>query len=554
MFSIADWVILSGGWRRRLTAFCAGAIGALALAPFNFLPAMIVPMTVAVWLIDGAAESKTGIAWRPGFRSASLGNAFRIGWWWGFGYFVAGLWWLGSAFLVQPDDFAWALPLGVVALPAGLAFFPALGFALARLVWAPGASRILALAAGLGFSEWLRGHILSGFPWNAYGMALGDHLLFAQFAAIGGLYGLTVLAIVIFAAPALIADRKAFPSRDSSAAGWRAKVPGGLVFALLLLAGLAAYGGLRLAGGHAGVLASVKVRIMQPNLSQDAKFSPNNGPSILKNYLSLSDRSTGPKHTGLADVNLLVWPESPFPFLLDQEPQALSEIGKALPPGTILVTGAARAEDRRQPDGSHRTVFFNSMQVLTHGGLILDTYDKVHLVPFGEYLPFGKWFDKLGLRQFVDVPGGFEAGHNHTVLSLPGLPDAVPLICYEAIFPEEVARAVKDGASRPGFLINITNDAWFGRTAGPHQHFAEARLRTIEEGLPMVRGGNTGISAIIDPYGRVESKLGLGQEGVVDGLLPKNIPAPPFTRAPVLAGILSWLCALLISLMLRRRV
>jgi apolipoprotein N-acyltransferase len=554
MYSIADWIILSSGWRRRLTAFFAGAFGALALAPFNFLPAMIVPMTIAVWLIDGAAESKAGVAWRPGFRAAALRNAFGIGWWWGFGYFVAGLWWLGAAFLVQPDEFAWALPLGVIALPAGLAVFPALGFALARLIWAPGASRILALAAGLGFSEWLRGHVLSGFPWNVYGMALGDHLLLAQFAAIGGLYGLTVLAIAIFAAPALIADRKSLPLNRSRAPSWRETIPAGLVVALLALAGLAAYGGLRLAGDREAVLASVKVRIMQPNLSQDAKFSPNNGASILAHYLSLSDRSTGPEHTGLADVNLLVWPESAFPFILAHEPQALARIGNALPPGTVLVTGAARAEESPQRNGSQRTVFFNAMQVLTHGGLILDTYDKVHLVPFGEYLPFGSLFDRLGIRQFVDTPGGFKAGVSHTVLTLPGLPVAVPLICYEAIFPEEVARAVKAGGSRPGFFINVTNDAWFGHTAGPYQHFAEARLRTIEEGLPMVRGGNTGISAIIDPYGRIEATLGLGEEGVVDGLLPKNIPAPPFAHAPVLAGILAWLFALLISLLLRRRV
>jgi apolipoprotein N-acyltransferase len=553
MTSIADLVILSGGWRRRLIAFIAGAIGALALAPIDFLPAMIVPMTIAVWLLDGAAESKDGGIWRPGFRIAAVRRAFGIGWWWGFGYFIAGLWWLGAAFLVQPDDFAWALPLGVVALPAGLAFFPALGFALARLIWAPGASRILALAGALGFSEWLRGHVLSGFPWNAYGMALGDHLIFAQFAAIGGLYGLTVLSIAIFAAPALIADGKSSFGSVSGVPRWREKLPVGLAVAVISFVGLAAYGGLRLAAGHRAVVASVKVRIMQPNLSQDMKFSADDRLSVVDRYLSLSDRSTGPGHTGLADFNVLVWPESAFPFVLAQTPEALARIGNALPPGTFLITGAARAVDK-VADGKHRTIYFNSMQVLARGGLILDTYDKVHLVPFGEYLPFGQWFDWLGIRQFVDVPGGFESGLSHTFLSLPGLPLAVPLICYEAIFPEEVARAVKAGDQRPGFLVNVTNDAWFGTTAGPYQHFAEARLRTIEEGLPMVRGGNTGISAIIDPYGRVEAKLGLGEAGVVDGFLPKLIAPPPFAHIPVLAGILAWASALFLSLVLRRFV
>ena len=551
MSSIADLVILSGGWRRRLIAFLAGASGALALAPFNVFLAMFIPMTAAVWLIDGAAESKPAPAksGRPAFRSTALKNAFGIGWWWGFGYFIAGLWWLGAAFLVQPDDFAWALPLGVIGLPAGLAFFPALGFALARLFWAPGPSRILALAAGLGFSEWLRGHVLTGFPWNAYGMALGDHLLLAQFAAIGGLYGLTVLAIAIFAAPALFADRKAVPGRRLLQ-----RIPAGLVVAALILAGLAGFGAVRLATGKTATIASVKVRIMQPNLPQDAKFSPENRDTIVNRYLRLSDRSTGPGHTGLADVNLLVWPESAFPFILSDEPQALAKIGNALPAGTVLVTGAARIETTTGADGKPHTDFLNSIQVLMHGGLILDTYDKLHLVPFGEYMPFAGLLDRLGIRQFVDIPGGFRAGMNHTLLSLPGLPMAAPLICYEAIFPEEVAAAVRAGPSRPGFLINVTNDAWFGHTPGPYQHLAEARLRTIEEGLPLIRAANTGISAIIDPYGRIEAQLGLQEDGVVDGALPKKIAPPPFTHAPELAGILAWLSALGASLLLRRFV
>ncbi|MGO9132613.1 MAG: apolipoprotein N-acyltransferase [Methylovirgula sp.] len=549
MSSFADWVILSGGWRRRLIAFIAGAIGALALAPFNIMPAMIVPMTIAVWLLDGVAETKPDAAPRRRFWPVLLRRAFGVGWWWGFGYFIAGLWWLGAAFLVEPDDFAWALPLGVVALPAGLAFFPAIGFALARLFWAPGVSRILMLAATLGFTEWLRGHVLSGFPWNPYGMALGDHLVFAQFAAIGGLYSLNVASIAIFAAPALIADRKVAAGR-TAVYRWSLPIPIGLIVAIAALSGLGVYGGLRLAAGHPGTVDSVNVRIMQPNLSQDAKYSPESRVAVLDRYLALSDRSTGPGHTGLTDVNLLVWPESAFPFLLSQEPQALGRIGAALPPRTILVTGAARLDEAARRRGQSAE-FYNSIHVIARGGLILDTYDKVHLVPFGEYLPFATFFDRLRLRQFVDVPGGFESGAAHTVLTLPGLPLAVPLICYEAIFPEEVAAAVKLSPTRPGVLVNVTNDAWFGHTAGPYQHLAQARLRSIEEGLPMVRAANTGISAIIDPYGRIESALGVGEEGVVDGTLAQSIAPPPFTRSPFLIGILGWLSAFCAALCLR---
>ncbi len=539
MYSIAEFVILSGGWRRRAIAFFAGACGALALAPIDFLPAVLVPMTVAVWLIDGAAEAKKGYR---RFHLASLTNAFGVGWWWGFGYFVAGFWWLGAAFLTEPE-FAWALPLGVFGLPAGLALFPALGFALARLFWAPGASRILALAAGLGFSEWLRGHVLSGFPWNDYGMALGDHLVLAQFAAIGGLAGLTVLTVAIFAAPALLADqrRKDRPIR----------FPAGLLVAGVALAGLVLFGALRLAVAPPGPVPAVKVRLMQPNISQEA-FSLHNKDKIIADYLSLSDRSTGPEHTGLSDVTLLVWPESAFPFILTEDPPALGTIGAALPPGTTLVTGAARVgEAPETPGAPPHAGFYNSMLVIGRGGLVLDTYDKVHLVPFGEYLPMERLFRRLGLHHFVRVPGGFEKGAVHSLLNVPGLPPAAPLICYEAIFPEEAVPAGPPGAPRPGFMLNITDDGWFGRTAGPYQHFAQARLRTIEQGLPLLRAANTGISAIVDAYGRVLVQLPLGETGVVDGILPGKIAPPPFARAPSLAGLLAWVIAFCASLGLR---
>lgn len=539
MYSIAEFVILSGGWRRRAIAFFAGACGVLALAPVDFLPATLVPMVAAVWLIDGAAEAK------PGFRRlapTSLKNAFGVGWWWGFGYFVAGFWWLGAAFLTEPE-FAWALPLGVFGLPAGLALFPALGFALARLFWAPGASRILALAAGLGFSEWLRGHVLSGFPWNDYGMALGGHLVLAQFAAIGGLAGLTVLTVAIFAAPALLADhrRKDRPMR----------FPAGIVVAVGALAGLALFGALRLAVPPPAPVPAVKVRLMQPNISQEA-FSLHNKDKIIADYLALSDRSTGPEHTGLSDVTLLVWPESAFPFILTEDPQALGTIGAALPPGTTLVTGAARVGEAPETPGSPpHAGFYNSMLVIGRGGLVLDTYDKVHLVPFGEYLPMERLFRRLGLHHFVHVPGGFEKGATHSLLNVPGLPPAAPLICYEAIFPDEAVPPDQPGAPGPGYMLNVTDDGWFGRTAGPYQHFAQARLRTIEQGLPLLRAANTGISAIVDAYGRVLVQLPLGEVGVADGVLPGKIAPPPFARAPSLAGVLAWVIAFCASLGVR---
>src|ERR1700730_822436 len=404
MLAIAISIILASGWRRRLLGRAAGATGALAMAPFNFSPALAIPMTVAVWLIDGCAETRqmpSGRRFRLGLPVAAW-RAFGVGWWWGFGYFLAGLWWLGAAFLVEAEEFAWALPLGVVGLPAALAIFPGLGFMLARLMWAPGPRRVFALAAGLSLAEWLRGHFLTGFPWNTFGMALGGNLVTAQLASIVGLYGLTVIAILIFSAPALLDEKSAMR-------GARPRLPPPIAAAALAFAGVCAFGALRLAATPPEAVTGVKLRIMQPNLAQDAKFRPDNKARFLSRYLTLSARGAGPDRSGLDDVTVLIWPESAFPFILSRDAGALAEIGAVLPQDTVLVTGAARADDEARRSASGRALYFNAIQVIASGGHVLDSYDKVHLVPFGEYLPFQAAFDRLGLRQFVHIPGGFDA-------------------------------------------------------------------------------------------------------------------------------------------------
>jgi apolipoprotein N-acyltransferase len=302
---------------------------------------------------------------------------------------------------------------------------------------------------------------------------------------------------------------------------------------VIVLLGLAGFGMFRLARGPTEFQAGVKLRIMQPNLPQDEKFRSDRKDEILDHYLSLSDRATSPQHSGIADVTHLIWPESAFPFLLSRDPQAMARIGKALGPNAVLITGAARAEPagRAALPGEFRVNYFNSVQVLGQGGSILDSTDKVHLVPFGEYLPLQALLEKLHLRQFVHIPGGFEPGDHLRRLAVPGLPPVAPLICYEAIFSGDVMPA-NALAERPGLMLNVTNDGWFGTTAGPYQHFAQARLRAIEEGLPLVRAANTGISAVVDPYGRVLSSLPLGVEGVLDEALPKGITPTIFAKYP----------------------
>lgn len=490
-------IILAWGWKRAGLALFAGALSALAMAPFNAWPVLFVSFPIAVWLIDGAAAGK----WR-GVPAAAMS-----GFWFGLGYFVPGLYWIGNAFLVDASTFAWLIPFAALGLPTYLALFTALGFALARLMWTRDASRLLALAISLTISEWLRGHLLSGFPWNAFGYALSEPLALAQTASLIGLWGMTFLSVAIFASPAVLIDGSSRGRKP-----WIAPVT-----ALLLLAAMGVYGTVRLSL-QPTVLTKVKLRIMQPNLQQDAKFNYSAKADVMQKYLTLSDRASGPQSTGVRDANILIWPESAFPFFLTREPDAMAEIADLLPKGTVLITGSVRAPDG--PPGARITRAYNSIYVIDHDGSVLSVYDKLHLVPFGEYLPFQDWMEKLGFVQLTKVQGGFIAGTRRRVMEIPGAPRALPLICYEVAFPGSIA--TRD--DRPGWIVNLTNDGWFGISTGPYQHLQQARLRAIEEGLPLVRAANTGISAVIDPSGRIVARLGLGIEGVLDASLPTALP------------------------------
>ncbi len=502
----AQRIVLLSGRQRLIAAFCAGLAAALAMPPVNLIITLGVSLPVAVWLLDGATAG-------PGrFSSATLRSAFGAGWAFGFGFFLGGFWWLGAAFLVEDDQFAWALPFGVIGLPAALALFHGLGFLLARILWSDGWRRIFAFTAAMTGVEWLRGIILTGFPWNSLGQALGATDATAQIASLVGLNGMTVLAVFIFSAPGLLATGRSRADRYALPA-----------LALIIAASLTGFGLWRLASTRLSPLPDVRIRIMQPNLSQREKHRMS-GQEVLSRYIALSDRATTPGTSGAADITHLLWPESPFPFLLAREPQALAQIAALLKPNTMLITGAARAEDAG--GDAWRFRYFNAIHVVGPDGAILDSYDKVHLVPFGEYLPFKELFDLVGLRQFVAIPGGFEPGVRRKPLEIRGLPLALPLICYEAIFPGEIGA----GSLSAGLLINVTNDGWFGHTFGPYQHLAQARLRSIEQGLPQIRAANTGISAVIDPLGRITRSLPLGQAGVIDSIIAQPLSDTWFRR------------------------
>jgi apolipoprotein N-acyltransferase len=268
----------------------------------------------------------------------------------------------------------------------------------------------------------------------------------------------------------------------------------------------------------------VRLRIMQPNLQQDEKFNYTAKQQIMNRYLALSDRATGPQNSGMRDVTHLIWPESAFPFFLTREADAMAQIAGLLPDGTVLITGAVRPAETVSNTG--RVQAYNSIYVIDHSGSIITFYDKVHLVPFGEYLPFQSTLEKLGLSQLVKMPGGFLSGDRHRAYSIPRAPRFLPLICYEILFPDEAMPANE----RPGWLLNVTNDAWFGFSPGPYQHFQQARVSAIMLGLPLVRAANTGISAVVDPLGRIVKSLPLGTEGVLDAPLPRQIVPPIIAR------------------------
>jgi apolipoprotein N-acyltransferase len=501
---LAHWIVLSWGWRRALVAFTAGAVSVLALAPFDAWPVLFFTFPILVWLVDGAAGGRLG-----GLPSAAI-----AGWWFGFGYFLAGLYWVGYAFLVDVKTFGWLLPFAVVALPAGMACYTGFGLALARMLWTRGPTRLIALAVALTAAEWLRGHLFSGFPWNLYGYALTGSLVLAQSAALIGIWGLTFVAVAVFATPAIFAD-----DRTAARRPW---LP--VALAVVTLATLATYGAWRLNGTPTRFVDNVRLRIMQPNLRQDDKFNYSAKQRVMSHYLELSDRSTGPQSTGVRDVTHLIWPESAFPFLLTHEPDALAQIAALIPEGTVLITGAIRAPEL--PPGQKIERAYNSVYVIDHDGSILSVYDKIHLVPFGEYLPFQDFLEKLGLMQLTKLPGGFIAGERRRLMPVPRAPQMLPFLCYEIIFPGEAA----PGSERPGWLLNLTNDGWFGISSGPYQHLQQARVRTIEQGLPLVRAANTGISAVIDPLGRIVKSLQLGAEGVMDSPLPRRIDATFYAR------------------------
>lgn len=521
-------------WRKASVALAAGAVSVLAFAPFFLAAVLFATLPVLVWLIDGALSR--GLS-APGVPSDSrvrrVARAAWIGWLFGFGYFLAGLFWVGEAFLVEAERFAWALPFAVTLLPAGLALFWAAAAAGAAVLWRPGPGRVVALTVTISAAEWLRGHVLTGFPWNVLGYALTWPLPLMQSSGLVGIYGLTLLAVLVFAAPLVLV---AHPPKRLR--GGRAALAAFLVPAVPLAA-MALYGAARLEQPPSGPIEGVRLRLVQPSVPQREKWRPEKFREIFLDHLVLSLTRPDGVRDDLAGISHVVWPEAAMPFLPLDHPEALRAIADVLPEGTTLLAGALRIEDDASSPFGRRG--YNSLMVFGSDGSLSALYDKIHLVPFGEYLPLQGLLESLGLEQLTRWRGGFSAGASpRPLLTVPGLPPVGALICYEAIFPG----AVVQGQQRPQLLVNVTNDGWFGNTTGPQQHFHQARVRAVEEGVPLIRVANNGISAVIDPEGRLLGRLALNERGTIDTDVPHARAAPPYAQYGDLPFLLCWLALL----------
>lgn len=464
------------GWRRLAAALALGAASALAFAPTHALPVLLVSYPGLYWLLGGCR------GWRA---------AFALGWTFGFGQFLAGLYWIGAAFLVEAERFAWLMPFAVSLLPAALAFFVAPAVALA---WTarPGWRRWLALAAAWTLAEWLRAHLFTGFPWNQLGYAWAASDAVMQAAAVAGVYGLSFATMLAATAPAVY--------------GWR-----GLVGGLALIAALWGGGAARLAGAEVAEVPGVRLRVVQPNIDQRDKWRRDLMAANFARHLQLSSAP------GAGEITHFVWPETAAPYLTGDLAWQVPMMAGLLKPGGMLFAGATRVV-------GPPLKAWNSLYAIAPDGAIAAVYDKHHLVPFGEYLPFRWLLGRLGLSGVAASEHDFSAGPGPQVWRLPGLPPAQPLVCYEVIFPHEIVADAE-------WLLNVTNDAWFGQTSGPYQHLAMARFRAVENGLAVVRSANTGISAVVDPYGRTLHSLGLGESGFIDAALPRPLAPTLYRRS-----------------------
>jgi apolipoprotein N-acyltransferase len=446
--------------------------------------------------------------------------AFVTGWTAGCAYFLVCVWWIGEPFQVDAANQGWMAPFAIAAMSMGLAVFWGCGALGYRLMTGAGrrsvgAVQILIFAGVFAAAEWLRGNLFTGFPWDLTGETWRSGSALSQMAAIVGAYGLTWITLAISSAMA------------SANQGWSGRFT--VAIALVALVAAYSFGSLRLAGAPKADPRAPTIRIVQADVKQESKYDPAVFNSIVARYISLTYNHAAPA------PEIVIWPEGAIPAAMGDylAPGTWTRqaIEGALSPGEVLMLGGYRVADA---DASP-PIIFNSLAVLrrSNEGLApIGLYDKYRLVPFGEFLPFDSLAARLGIKTFVHVGDGFTSGPAPRPLHPPGLPILQPLICYEAMYPGLAHAGAKSAALRASWIVNVSNDAWFGTTSGPWQSLNMAGYRAIEEGVPMVRATPTGVSAVIDSFGRISAHESLGQNayGVIDARLPPALEPTPFSQ------------------------
>ena len=470
------------GWRRRLLALVLGTLLAAALPPFNLLPGAVVAFSGLAWLISGHRRGA---------------GALIDGWWFGCGYSAAAFYWIANALLVNPQAHAWFYPLALLAIAGGFALFPAAAASLAAMV--PGRrARIVALGVAWLVLEWIRSWLLTGFPWNLVGTSLAFSDSLIQGGALGGPWLLGAIVLTVSLAPAAVAPADRFTPR---------RLAGGLAVSITVIALAWAAGELRLRNSDNA--SGPVVRLVQPHIEQNLKWER----ALLDEHFARQMALSSLRPVGEAPV-AVIWPEAAVPHTLLAKPAVLSAFAAAAPPGGVIMSGAIRAVARADGELEAR----NSLIVFSRKGPVT-VHDKYRLVPFGEYVPLR---EVLPIGAITPAARDMTPGTGPATIRLASLPDFGALICYEIIFPS----GITDPLRPPRWLLNITNDAWFGISSGPYQHFQAARLRAVEQGVPVVRVANTGISGVIDAFGRVVASMPLGHRGILDVALPAPLEHP----------------------------
>ncbi|GLQ33745.1 apolipoprotein N-acyltransferase [Amylibacter marinus] len=456
-------------WKQRFTFMGLGLGLAIGQAPFGLSLGYFLILPFLAFATTQAPSPRIGLA---------------IGWWTGLGYFALTLSWIVEPFFVKPEVHGWMAPFALLFMAGGLALFWGMAFYLSVRWFTCAKKRIIGLAILWAFFEYLRATVLTGFPWGHLSYAwLGTP--FIQLVSVFGIHGTGLILMLVAFLPALFGPRMFV----------------GAAYGAAVLAVIAGWGVWRMPALDNQGLGETVVRIVQPNAPQHLKWRRDMRDVFYRRQLGYTAAKTARR------PDIVIWPETALPFVMQDELPALKEISNATGPETSYISGIVR----NQGDAH-----FNSLIYVDPRGGMNAIYDKHHLVPFGEYFPMARFFERFGLAGLTEQAGSFQGGAGPQLIAGRNVPDFLALICYEAIFPSYAHSPGK----RPKWLVHITNDAWFGTISGPYQHLAQSRVRAIEQGLPMARSANTGISAMIDAYGRVVDFLPLQQQGYIDVALP----------------------------------